>query len=317
MSTRVCAVSLFKSIQRQLVEWLDYHFLIGVDHFYLCQDVSSDIERRLSERLLEPYITDKRVTLYYAGELFPNTVNLHYSKRQRPFYDLILKQLQVLRELNPYEWMICLDVDDFFVPKIHGTLPLFLEQFNPDEITGVMLNGMMFGSGNSSDIPIFTPPSVIETCQSYLMNKNYMKSIGSIKHSTYWHSHHPMGDKALVNAENLPTNFVNPVESYSVAFCAHYIQPSLESLNLKWQNANYPYSDAVDSQRSLRDIAMNRFTNNEWINYPQNNRFDPTVKSTVVLDLYNLRKHGLLPEPVVEELQLEPVEEPQLEPIVE
>jgi hypothetical protein len=309
MSTRICAVSLFKSLQRQLIEWLDYHFLVGIDHFYLCQDVSSNIEMRLSERLLEPYITDHRVTLYDARELFPNTVNLHYGKRQRPFYDLVLKQLRALRELNSYEWMICLDVDDFFVPKVHGTLPLFLEQFNSDEITGIMLNGMIFGSGNSDDISIFTPASVIETCQSYLMNKNYVKSIGSIKHSTFWHAHHPMGDKPLVNAEQKPTDFVNPIESYNVAFCAHYIQPSLESLNLKWQNANYPYSEAVDAQRAERDIAMNRFLNNEWINYPQKDKFDPNIKSTVVLDLYNLRKQGLLPEPVVEEQQVEPVVE--------
>jgi hypothetical protein len=276
----------------------------------------------MSEEVL-PYIQDHRVTLYDARSLFPNTVNQSLATRQRPFYDLVLHQLQALKDLNPYEWMTCIDSDEFLVPKVHGTLPLFLEQFDPNEVTGIAFNGLMFGHGNTANIPALTADSVIESCQAVLTNEKSIKSIGSIAHSTYWHAHHPMGDKPLVNPEGHPTDFVKPVASYNVAFYAHYIQTSLESLNAKWQNANYPYPDNTDELRALRDIAMNRFKNNEWINYPNKDKFDPAVTSTVVLDLYNLRKQGLLPEPVVEPTvepvveQTEPVTEPVAEPVTE
>ncbi|MDR2117373.1 MAG: glycosyltransferase family 92 protein [Planctomycetaceae bacterium] len=306
---KICAVALFKSCQRQLLEWIDYHTLVGIEHFYLCQDVSSNIEMRMSQRLLAPYIEEHRVTLYDARELFSSTVGQSYATRRRPFYDIVLHQLQTLQELNPYEWMTCLDIEDFLVPKVHGTLPLLLEQFDPDNITGVMFNGMAFGYGNSDDIPVFTPDSIIDSCRSYLINENCIKSIGSIKHSTYWHAHHPVGNKPLVNPEGKATDFVNPVASYTLAFFAHYLQPSLEVLNLKWQNANYPYPDGREHQESRRNIVMNRFLNNEWVNYPKKNKFDPNVTSSAVVDLYELRKQGLLPEPPVPEPTPEPAPE--------
>jgi hypothetical protein len=276
----------------------------------------------MSEEVLKPYIQDHRVTLYDARQLFPNTLNQSPGSRQRPFYDLVLHQLQALKDLNPYQWMTCIDSDEFLVPKVHGTLPLFLEQFNPNEITGIMFNGLMFGHGDTNRIPAFVSGDVIESCRAVLTNEKSIKSIGSIAHSTYWHAHHPVGDKPMVNPEGKPTDFVNPIASYNVAFYAHYIQQSLEALNLKWQNANYPYANEGDAQRSRRDIAMNRFKNNEWINYPNKDKFDPAVTSTAVLDLYNLRKQGLLPEPVVEPVveQTEPTVEPaveQTEPTVE
>jgi hypothetical protein len=286
----------FKSEQRLLLEWIDYHTLIGIDHFYICQDVCSDIEAAMTRRLLHEHILSGLVTLYDSRVLFPNTLNHSSSRRQRPFYDLILTQLKVLQDLNKYDWMACLDIDDFLVPKVHGTLPRLLSLFDPDEITGIMFNGKLFGCGNSSDIPIYTPSSVIASSQSVLINERVIKSIGSVKSAQAWHAHHPVGDKPIVNPHGQPTDFVNPTASYNVAFYAHYVQPSLESLNAKWRDADYPYPDEDERRRSRRDIAMNKFTNNTWINYPKKDTFDPDVKSTEVFDLYNLRKADTLPE---------------------
>jgi hypothetical protein len=244
----------------------------------------------MSQRILEPYIREKRVTLYDARVLFPKTLKQSHSSRQRPFYDLVLKQLHALQDLNPYVWMTCLDSDEFLVPKAHGTLPKFLEHFDAEVITGIMLNGRLFGYGDSDAIPIFTPPSIIESCTAVLSNGRAIKSIGSVKHTAFWHAHHPMGDKMCVSPEGMATDFENPVASYDIAYYAHYIQPSLEALNAKWQNANYPFSEDNDNQRSRRDIAMNRFTNNKWINFPNEDKFDPTITSTDVCDLFNRQK---------------------------
>lgn len=332
MIMSICALCFTKSQYRQLPEWVDYHLAVGVDHFYICQDVTSNIEMRLVERLLGQYIKDNVVTLYDARELFPNTLDKNYGARQKPFYNLILNQLKLLKDLNPYEWVTCLDTDDFIVPQRHGTIPRFLEQFDSNEICGILLNGMLFGCGNSNDIPIYTPDSIIATCQCVLQNERAIKSISSVKQATYLHCHDMLGDKPAVNAEGKSSNFVNVVPSYGIAFYAHYVQPSLESLNAKWQNANYPYQGEEDSQRSRRDIAINRFTNNEWINYPKKDKFDTKIISSIVLDLYNLRKAGLLPlepelalvvelsdvtieqptEQSVEELVEQPVEQPEI-----
>jgi hypothetical protein len=315
----ICAATIFKSEHHSLLEWIDYHTLVGIDHFYICQDVCSDIEMAMTQRLLREHIISGLVTLYDARTLFPNTIGQSVDKRRRPFYDLVLTQLKVLQDLNKYDWMTCLGVNDFLVPKVHGTLPRLLESFDPNEITGVAFNCVQFGCGNSSDIPIYTPNSLIASSQSVLSNEATIASIGSIKHSIYWHVQHPVGDKPLVTPKGETTSYENITVSYDVAFFAHYIQPSLELLNAKWRDGDYPYPGEAERRRSLRDIAMNRFTNNEWVNYPKKDKFDPNVKSTEVFDLYNLRKAGLLPEipetpPAAEQQQQE---QGQTEPAVE
>jgi hypothetical protein len=300
---KICITTLIKSQYRQLREWIDFHKLVGVDHFFLCQDVGSIMGFDLVRRLLADYIAEGTVTLYDARTLFSETAPYRSRPIARPFYDLVLRQLKAMADQGGYTWQICADVDDFFVPIAHGTLPRFLERFNPSEITGIMLSGKLFGFGNAEDIPLYNPESIVDSCRSVLFNKNEIKSISSIESSTGMHVHHPIGTKPLVNPEGKVTDFLKPVESYKLAFHAYYVQPSLERLNNMWLHASLYYADtkSANAQRARRDISVNRYTNNEWINWPNKDHFDPNVTSDEVINLYNLRKQGLLPpEPVIE-----------------
>ena len=56
--------SLFKNESRYLREWLEYHRLIGVDHFYLYDNASTD----RSVQILQPYIRAGLVTLVHWPE---------------------------------------------------------------------------------------------------------------------------------------------------------------------------------------------------------------------------------------------------------
>src|SRR5437016_521510 len=51
--------TIFKNEAPYLKEWIEYHKLVGVDHFYLYNNLSLDAFRRI----LAPYIKDELVTL--------------------------------------------------------------------------------------------------------------------------------------------------------------------------------------------------------------------------------------------------------------
>jgi hypothetical protein len=109
----LCVAAIFKDALRQIEEWLQYHLLFGVDHFFLLQDICSDIDRAMTERVLRKYIEDGFVTLYDAQKLFPETQGHSHIFRQRPFYDYISKQL---KESKQFDWLTCIDLDEFIVP---------------------------------------------------------------------------------------------------------------------------------------------------------------------------------------------------------
>jgi hypothetical protein len=165
-----------------------------------------------------------------------------------------------------------------------------LEQFNPDDITGIAIHTIVFGCGNTEDIPTFTPASVIETCRSFLHAAHDVRSIGSVRHTEYWHIQHPVGDKPLANVAGVLGNRADLKQHYDIAFCAHYLQQSLEALSNSYRNAYFPYKEEGDRRRSRCSIAMNRFLNNKWINYSETNTFNPTVTNDLVWNIYARRK---------------------------
>ena len=58
----ICS-TVFASSSAELVEWLEYHLLLGVDHFFLYNTASDSVQKQRLERQLDSYIRRKVVTL--------------------------------------------------------------------------------------------------------------------------------------------------------------------------------------------------------------------------------------------------------------
>lgn len=115
--------SLFKNESKNIREWIEYHRLIGVDHFYLYENDANDSYMKV----LRPYINKKMITLIpwpdniqkQAGEnLFKWSLST-----QVPAYENAL----VLHAKNETEWLVFLDIDEFILP-VEGTLTELLEK---------------------------------------------------------------------------------------------------------------------------------------------------------------------------------------------
>ena len=133
----ICAV--FNDEARYLKEWIEYHRLIGVDHFYLYNNDSTDE----SVDVLMPYVKNQIVTLTY----WPNGLGFYFHEddgftwtlsTQIPAYENAAKYLAV----NQTEWLVFLDVDEFLVPSKYDTLTKILESY-PD-CPGVRISSDFF-----------------------------------------------------------------------------------------------------------------------------------------------------------------------------
>ncbi len=123
----ICAI--FKDESSVLKEWIDYHLVVGVEHFYLYNNNSRDNYLEI----LEPYTNSGVVTLIdwpkqqSQIEAYENAID-HYAEETK--------------------WMGFIDIDEFVVPCTHNNIYDFLKRFN-EKAPAILIYWKVFGtSGN-------------------------------------------------------------------------------------------------------------------------------------------------------------------------
>ena len=128
--------SLFQHEAPYLREWIEYHKLLGVEHFYLYNNLSNDNYLQV----LEPYIVKGEVTLVQWPYKDPEGASPYFwCEMQKRAYENALE-----RARGRYRWMAFIDTDEFLVPIKHDSLTEFLSEYEP--YGGVVVNWMMYGT---------------------------------------------------------------------------------------------------------------------------------------------------------------------------
>lgn len=135
----VSACMIFKNEERFLLEWLEYHKAIGITHFYLYDNASTD---NYLEFLL-PYIREGEVELFFVKE--PSaTVKIH-NALQRACYNHAVKLSK-----KHSEWLAIIDSDEFICITNQKSLPVFLKDYM--SAPGLVINWVMYGSSNIDEL---------------------------------------------------------------------------------------------------------------------------------------------------------------------
>lgn len=130
-------VAIFQNEAPYLKEWIEYHKLLGVQHFYLYNNVSED--DYLS--VLAPYLENGEIEL----------VNWDYDCKADPKLEWNWVQIQAYTDaLNKIrgktKWVAVIDLDEFFVPTQSTDLITFLSEYEDKFIAGVRVNWQMYGT---------------------------------------------------------------------------------------------------------------------------------------------------------------------------
>ena len=123
-------------------EWLEFHLLMGIGHFYLFNHDSSDCFLEV----LTPYINAGVVTLTN----WPSSNN-----RKNWVHDQIRAYNQCIKNtLGTCEWLAIIDLDEFIVPVKHLNLIDFLNEFDYyPQIAAIEINWQLYGSSGYKTLP--------------------------------------------------------------------------------------------------------------------------------------------------------------------
>ena len=126
----ICAI--FRDEGAILREWIEFHKIVGVEHFYLYNNFSEDNYKEV----LDPYINEGIVTL----------IDWPYPQAQMAAYQNCVDTYK-----NETKWIGFIDLDEFVVPNKHfDTIYEFLRQFDSNRPM-VIMYWRNFGSSGKID----------------------------------------------------------------------------------------------------------------------------------------------------------------------
>lgn len=122
---RISIVGIFKNESRFLKEWIEYHLMIGVDHFYMYNNNSEDD----FESVLKPYVEKGVVTL----------VEWKKNNAQMEAYQDFFE-----RYGHETQWMVFLDLDEYIVPRYKSNLYEWIKDYERYPV--ILVYWKMFGT---------------------------------------------------------------------------------------------------------------------------------------------------------------------------
>lgn len=138
---QLCVAAIFQNEARHLQEWIEYHKLLGVEHFYLYNNLSDDDYLLV----LKDYIQNGQVDL--VDWSYEGIDNSCYNEIQCEAYRDALKQCDC-------KWLAIIDIDEFLVPVEDSNLIDFLGRYESDpSLGGVVFPWVFFGTSHIEKIP--------------------------------------------------------------------------------------------------------------------------------------------------------------------
>lgn len=136
--------SIFKNEKAFLKEWIEYHRLIGVDHFYLYSNDSTDFPRSV----LAPYIRSGEVTLIY----WPDIVKTKNREKWAVSTQITAyENATYFQARTQTKWLTFLDIDEFILPVGENDLIAILKEH--DDAPAITLSSDCFNATIDDQIP--------------------------------------------------------------------------------------------------------------------------------------------------------------------
>ena len=241
-------VAILKNEKPYIKEWIEYHRMQGVEHFYLCDNDSTDGIKEY----LQPYITKGVIT--YIPQ--PGT------NQQKVCYEKVVSQYK-----DETEWLAIIDLDEYLVPLKENTIAKFLKEF--EDVSEVSLHWMNYGDNGA----ISRSDGLITeffTSHSKTLNhtvKSIVRPNKVIDFESFGSNHYVKVEGKSVNEYHKPVNYMlNYNISGDKARVNHYIIKTFSEFHHKKSRGhpegtpiNYIYYFYHNDNSIKNDTSMLRF----------------------------------------------------------
>ena len=245
---QLSVAAIMKNEKPYLKEWIEYHRLQGVEHFYLCDNESTDG----TKEYLSPYIKKGIITY----------IEMPGIKQQLACYEKIVAEYK-----NKTKWLAIIDLDEFLVPLKAKNMRAFLSEFK--DVSEVSLHWMNYGDANAISRQDGLVTEFFTSHGKYLNHtvKSIVRPKDVIDFKVFGSNHYVKVNGKSVNENHQPVSYMlNMNISGAKARVNHYILKTYaEFLHKKSRGhpegtpINYGYYFFHNENDVKGDTSMQRF----------------------------------------------------------
>jgi hypothetical protein len=210
---KLAMCTMFKNEAPFLKEWIEYHRMIGVEHFYLYNNDSDDD----FDAVLKPYI-EKNIVELIDWHSCPE-----HGSWDRKYDTFIPYQISAFndcfknRALGKSQWVAVIDVDEFIVP-LYGkeSLIYFLDDKAANNVGSVSFFWRCFGTSEIDDLK-----------EGDLVTEKFIRRAAN---SHNWHSL----TKCIHRPEAIGTCMVHHAENFVSPYISQKITTQMFRINHYW-----------------------------------------------------------------------------------
>lgn len=139
----------FKNENPYLKEWLDYHLLVGVDHFYLYDQDGGEEAREILKPYEEKGLVTRHLWTQWDGTKYDGPTKFYQKNKNHMGFAHCAKHYR-----DEFQWLMKIDIDEFLFP-LNGekSLVTWLQSVNTNRIKGCRIPRINFGSNEHSETP--------------------------------------------------------------------------------------------------------------------------------------------------------------------
>ena len=149
--------AVFREENPWLVEWLEYHIFVGVEHFFL---YNNDLDTTESDEILRPYVEHGIVD------------NIHFPVQCCQFSAW---EDAMNRTCDLTEWIAMIDLDEFVFPRKSDDLREVMRNY--DHYSGLVANWSIFGSSGLVERPPNQINHFLYRAKNSFIENRHIKSI--------------------------------------------------------------------------------------------------------------------------------------------
>jgi hypothetical protein len=131
----LAATMIFQNEAPYLREWIEYHKLLGVEHFYLINNCSEDNW----EEVLQPYMEAGVVEVMECKE--NRKQEMAWVCLQRSLYTEVISRVK-----EDVKWLLIVDADEYYVPLIEDTIVEMLQRYDDPRTASLYTQWVTFGT---------------------------------------------------------------------------------------------------------------------------------------------------------------------------
>lgn len=161
MNTSSCILTIIKNEHLYLDEWITYHTNLGINHFFIVEDIGSDSHKEITDKYDNVTLFDIESTV--PEDIYKILLDNRRKNRNVAQKTVIPFMLDYLKKnANEYDWCFVIDNDEFLTLENNDmTLNEILDMFT--DYDAFVMKWKLYGANGLVFKPDYKDKGVVDT----------------------------------------------------------------------------------------------------------------------------------------------------------